>query len=114
MATNRDPDPFELTLQLHNYDVPCLMELSDPSCPNQASWLMRLRHVPGVGVDCGPQAPVPLCTAHINSIKASFSSFWAMWFGGVGISRDCPACGKPFEIESIDPIQPRGNQSGQE
>lgn len=96
-----DVDPYELTLALHNYEVPCYMQLMTPPCPNNAQWLVYFEHI---GADnCGEQPPAPMCTDHMNFIKTTLSGFWRMWFGAHLTS--CPQCGVPFRVGRIDPIK---------
>lgn len=101
------PDPYDLTLALHDYDCPCFMQLMDPSCPERAAWIIHFEHaVTREGEEAGGCGlhPTPLCHAHKNLMQATFTGgFWSMWLG-TGDTR-CVGCGRPLQIKSIDPIR---------
>lgn len=98
------PDPYEMTLALYNFEVPCIMELADPSCQNQALFLAYLRHGNGMQRDC-PLPPMPLCKGHKHFVRALYSKFWSMWMNSMLTA--CAMCGHPLEIDRIENLKGR-------
>ncbi|MFF8831309.1 hypothetical protein [Streptomyces sp. NPDC015131] len=93
-------DPHAMLLAMHNYDVPCLFQLTD-ECERRASWLAVFRHYEET--DC-VATPAPLCEQHMTMVRSASDPFWRQWYGSQPVT--CEKCGRPVELDRIEPIKP--------
>lgn len=96
------PDPYMMTLQMYDYDVPCIVQLIEPSCESRATWVLYWTHVQET--DCG-MPPVPVCDQHKKMMTVAHVGFWAAWFPTPEV--DCTVCGKQVVFDRAVAI-PKG------
>ena len=97
-------DPRALTLAMHDYEVPCVMQLTEFGCENKAEWLATFKHLAEGGCDIGP--PMPICETHRAMMVPQYRGFWADYLGTA--NPPCDNCGKPYTLDSVEPIKPNG------
>lgn len=71
--------PLGIVLGVYGSDTPCVFELTDPSCNEKASFLVRVIHQDDKTRMCGPESLewMPVCQTHFKLMQRTFHGFWA-------------------------------------
>jgi hypothetical protein len=89
-------------LAMFEGNVPCLFQLTDPSCPETAKWLAAFIHEENTARCDGASLLWPVCDTHKKMIQVSSHPFWRMWHTMKPVN--CDQCGTPIRLASINPI----------
>jgi hypothetical protein len=81
--------------------VPCLFQLTDPSCPAAARWVVYFAHEENTA-RCDSDEPWPVCDEHKRIVQASSHPFWRTWHNSPPVM--CPQCGTPLRPERFEPV----------
>jgi hypothetical protein len=87
-------------LAMFEGQVPCLLQLADPSCPDRARWLAWFAHEENT-VSC-EASPAPVCDAHRRGLQAASHPFWRTWHQMPPVL--CDLCGTPLRLERFEPL----------
>jgi hypothetical protein len=88
-------------LAMFEGQVPCLFQLTDPSCAATARWVAYFAHEV-ITVRCDREDPWLLCDEHKKLVWASSHPFWRTWHNTRPVL--CPGCGTPLRPERFEPI----------
>lgn len=88
-------------LAMFEGQVPCLLQLADPPCPEVARWLAWFAHEENQASTCDAP-PAPVCDTHRKGLQASSHPFWRTWHQMPPIL--CDLCGTPLRLERFDAL----------
>jgi len=81
-------------------EVPCIFQLSDTGCEEQAKWITYFAHEEDRG-DCTPD-PAPVCDGHKTAIQRASIPFWRVWFSLEPIP--CDHCGGALRLDRFEAL----------
>lgn len=95
------PESRAAALSVFQGQVPCVFQLTDPSCPNAAAWLGWLAHEENTA-RCDRDEPLLLCDTHKKAIAASSHPFWRTWHALPPML--CDRCKTPLRLDRFEPL----------
>jgi hypothetical protein len=82
--------------------VPCIFQLTDPSCAGTAKWIASFVHEENTARCGGGNLQWPVCDTHKRMIQVSSHPFWRTWHRMDPVL--CDRCGTPVRLDRIDQI----------
>jgi hypothetical protein len=85
--------------------VPCVLQLADPPCPNAARWLAVFTHEENTAT-CGGDEPQPVCDEHKRAVQMGSHPFWRTWNNSPPLL--CDWCQTPLRLDRFESLQGSG------
>jgi hypothetical protein len=81
--------------------VPCFFQVADPSCEENAKWMVYFDHEEHAG-DCTYDMVWPVCAGHLGIVRRMMSPFWQVWSQAEALK--CERCTVPVRMNRFEAL----------